>query len=111
MAPSWIVTADKVQSAIKRIIEVGKPRKLILFGSYVRNEIRSNSDLDVLVVVNDSVLDSRKESIRIRQSLRGIFMPMDILVISESHLKEVANISGLIYHEAIRTGKVVYEAA
>ena len=70
-----------------------------------------NSDLDVLVVVSDNVIDSRQESVRIRQSLRGISMPMDILVISESKLKELADVSGLIYQEALRTGKVVYEAA
>jgi len=47
---SWMVTAQKVEAAIKGIIEVARPRRLILFGSYVRGEITANSDLDILVV-------------------------------------------------------------
>ena len=53
----------------------------------------------------------RKESVRIRQALRGLSMPMDILVISEGRLKELGDRPGLIYREALRSGKVVYEAA
>jgi hypothetical protein len=36
-------------------------------------------------------------------------MPMDILVISESRLKELADAPGIIYREALREGKVVYD--
>ena len=109
MAPSWAVTSEKVQAVVKRIIQVSKPRKLILFGSYARRQLRPHSDLDVLVVVRDEVRNPRQESVRIRQALRGIFMPMDILVVSEGRLKELAEVPGLIYQEAIRTGITVYE--
>jgi hypothetical protein len=37
-------------------------------------------------------------------------MPMDILVVSESKLTALADAPGLIYREALRTGKVVYES-
>ena len=111
MTPSWTVTTEKVNSTVQRIINVSHPKKLILFGSYVRQDLHINSDLDVLVVVSDDVQDSRHESVRIRQSLRGISMPIDILVISESRLKQLADVPGLVYKEALRTGKVVYEAA
>jgi uncharacterized protein len=111
MAPSWQVTPEKVKQAIDRIVQISQPRKLILFGSYVHHNIRRNSDLDVLVVTNDSVQNPREESVRIRQALRGISMPMDILVISESRLKELADVPGLIYREALKEGKIVYQAA
>ena len=35
-------------------------------------------------------------------------MPMDILVISERRLQEVAERPGLVYREALRHGKVLY---
>lgn len=111
MAPSWAVTSAKVQAVVKRIIQVSKPKKLILFGSYARQQLHRDSDLDVLVVVSDEVTDPRQESVRIRQSLRGIFMPMDILVVSEGRFKQLAEVPGLIYREVIRTGTVVYEEA
>ncbi len=111
MDVSWAIMPEKVEAAVQKIVQVCSPRKLILFGSYVRGEVGINSDLDVLVVVNDSVEDTRKESVRIRRMLRGISMPMDILVVPESKLKQLGELPGLIYREALEHGKVVYESA
>jgi len=43
------VTSDKVEAAVRKIIEVSRPLKLILFGSYVRAK-QPDSDLDILVI-------------------------------------------------------------
>ena len=111
MGNLWAITPEKVQTAIKRIIEVSRPRKLILFGSYVRGNMNLNSDLDILVVTGDDIENPRKESIRIRRALKGIVMSMDILVVPESKLEELTNMPGLIYREAMRDGEVVYECS
>jgi hypothetical protein len=84
--------------------------KLILFGSYIRGEINVNSDLDVLVIARDEIGDPRKESVRIRRALRGISMPMDILVVPQSRWDELKDVPGLIYNEALCKGRVAYEA-
>ena len=105
----WAITPEKVRTAIQRIIEVSRPRKLILFGSYVSGNIHLNSDLDILVVTGDEIESPRKESVRIRRALKGIMMSMDIVVVTESKLQELVNVPGLIYREAMRDGKVVYE--
>jgi len=104
------VTSENIQAAIQEIVRIGRPRKVILFGSALRGETNVHSDLDILVVTGDKVQSPRKESVRIRRALRGISMPMDILVISEEQLREVADEPGLIYREALRHGKVVYES-
>lgn len=111
MKTSWAIDGQKVQTAIKTIVESGHPKKLILFGSYVNGNMHRNSDLDVLVVTGDEIESVRKESVRLRRALKGIGMPMDILVVPESRLQELADAPGLIYREAIKNGKVVYEAA
>ncbi|MEW6685111.1 MAG: nucleotidyltransferase domain-containing protein [Candidatus Edwardsbacteria bacterium] len=111
MAVPWEISPQKVQTVIEKIVEMKRPRKIIIFGSYVRGDMNINSDLDVLVVTEEEVENPRKESIRIRRALKGILMPIDILVVQEDTLEEIANIPGLIYREAIRNGKVVYESA
>ncbi|MFH0801686.1 MAG: nucleotidyltransferase domain-containing protein [bacterium] len=105
----WKVTPDKIRAVIERIIEISAPRKLILFGSSARGDVHRDSDLDVMVVTSDDIENARKESIRIRRALKGLRMPMDILVVTESKLRELGDAPGLIYREAIRYGKVVYE--
>lgn len=110
MAYAWVITTQKVQTAIHKIVEVSQPQKIILFGSYVNGDMDMNSDLDILVVTGNHIENPRKESIRIRRALRGIRMSMDVLVVPEAMLEEVADTPGLIYREALRSGKVVYES-
>jgi len=107
----WAITPEKVQDVIQKIVEVSQPRKLILFGSYVRGDTNSNSDLDILVVTSNKIESPRKESVRIRRALKGIVMSMDILVVPESKLEDLASVPGLIYREAIKNGRVVYESS
>ena len=78
---------------------------------YVSGTTHRNSDLDILVVTGDDVENPRKESVRLRRALKGILMPMDIVVIQESLLKVLADTPGLIYREALKRGKLVYESA
>ena len=110
LTPHWKVTDEKVEKAVQKIVEIGQPLKIILFGSYVLGETTTNSDLDILVVTSNEISDARRESVRIRHALRGISMPMDILVVPQSRWEELKHIPGLIYREAMTKGKVVYES-
>jgi uncharacterized protein len=106
----WEITPNKVESAIRKIIEVGKPRKIILFGSYLRNKTDVHSDVDFLIVAGDDIENPRKESVRIRRALRGVSMPMDIIVVPEKTWIRFKDQPGMIYHEASRGGRIVYES-
>ncbi|HUT55286.1 MAG TPA: nucleotidyltransferase domain-containing protein [bacterium] len=107
----WTVTPEKVESAVRRIIEAAKPLRIILFGSYMRKTAGADSDLDILVITGDDVDNPRKESVRLRRSLRGISMPMDILVVPRSQWEQLKDRPGLIYREAARAGRLVYESS
>ena len=111
MRQSWAITPEKIAAAVRRIVDVAHPRRIIVFGSIVSGETDIHSDVDILVVTRNEVESRRAESVRIRRSLRGISMPMDILVIPETQLQEVADRPGLVYREALRHGRVVYDAA
>ena len=104
------VTPEKVRTAVQKIVEAARPRRIILFGSYVRGTTNRNSDLDVLVIMDGDVENPRKESVRLRRALKGIMMPMDILVVSPKIVEELAESPGLVYREALRNGKIVYES-
>jgi len=105
----WVVTPSKVDLAVRRLIEAARPVKLFLFGSYARGETHGDSDLDVLVVTDDTVRNPRQESVRLRRVLRGIRMPVDIVVVPASFFDAHSDTPGLIYREAVETGRLVYE--
>lgn len=107
---NWEITAEKVEAVIRKIVEVSRPLKLILFGSYIRDQVHTNSDLDVMVITGDDIENPRQESVKIRRALREISMPMDILVVPWTKWNDLKDRPGLIYREALATGKVVYES-
>jgi predicted nucleotidyltransferase len=106
----WAVNDEKVQACIRKIVDLAHPRKIILFGSYVHGQMNINSDVDILVIVPDTVANPRKESVRLYRLLRDILMPMDILVVPESQWVALKDVPGLIYREAWKNGRVVYES-
>jgi len=108
--PPWAITPEKVDEAVRRLIEAAHPRQVILFGSYIRGQTHRDSDLDALVVVDDSVADPLQESARLRSRLRGLRLLLDIIVVQESRFNQLRDRIGLIYREAVRHGKVVYAA-
>lgn len=105
----WAVTPEKVEAVVQRLIAVARPRKIILFGSYVRGQVTRDSDLDVLVVTDDTVDNAHAESVRLRERVSDIDMPMDILVIPASEYERLRHRWDLIYYEATENGRIVYE--
>ena len=108
--PAWQITPEKIQVVVQRLIQIAKPKKIILFGSYVRGDATRDSDLDVLVVTADDVESLRRESTPLRNSVSDVNMPMDIVVVPYSRFEALREKLGLIYREADRRGKVVYES-
>lgn len=62
-APSLDSQAElgmKHQTFACRVNNTGHPRKIILFGSYVTGDMNADSDLDILVIGDNSIDNSRK---------------------------------------------------
>jgi predicted nucleotidyltransferase len=102
-------TVDELLDEIsRRIQETTMPEQIILFGSYARGEAGPDSDLDLLVVVQ-GVSHPRQESTRIRRALRGLLVPIDVIVATPEHLETYRNSPGLIYGPALAEGRILYE--
>ena len=106
----WTVTPAKIAEAVERIVAAERPRRVVLFGSAASPRSGTPADADFLIVTATDESPGAA-SVRIRRLLRGIEMPIDVVVISEERLNELAETPGLVFREALRKGRVLYEAA
>src|SRR5215212_5669541 len=51
MTVSRTVTQEKIDEAVRRLVEVARPSRIILFGSAARGELDERSDIDLMVVL------------------------------------------------------------
>ena len=106
----WAVTAEKLEEAVRRLVRVASPVRIILFGSHARGDADDFSDLDLLIVERE--VENRYEELqRLSEALLGLVLPVDLLVISEADYREWSQTPGSVYRAADLEGKVLYEAA
>jgi predicted nucleotidyltransferase len=102
------IAQDKLDLIIRRIVEVAKPEKIILFGSAARGAMGPNSDVDLLVIKSGANrLDLMGE---IYRNLHGVGEPVDVIVATPEDVERYRNSFALAIYPAVREGKVVYAA-
>jgi uncharacterized protein len=116
MAAVNVPTIDKrkripqkaIDQVVEQIVEKFKPQKIILFGSYARGNPRPESDVDLLVVM-DTPLKESKQSLEICRHLDVMF-GMDLIVHTPKRLKERVDMGDWFVRDILKEGKVFYEA-
>lgn len=108
-APSYPpVTVELLEEVVRRVLSVGKPRAVVLFGSRARGDARPDSDLDLLII-EDSDLPRYKRSGRYRRALRGVFPSKDIVVWTPAEVEEWRNVRNAFITAILAEGRVLYE--
>jgi predicted nucleotidyltransferase len=98
-----------LQQAVKRIVAVAQPSRVILFGSHGRGDAAAGSDLDLLVI-KPQVLDKYAEMIRLHEAVGSIGVGVDLLVYSEAEIEERRDWCTSPVYWALREGRTVYVA-
>ena len=103
-----MISEHIVQAMAKKIVDSFSPDKIIVFGSWARNEATKDSDIDFLVIT--SYEGSKRDlQVAIRRKLKGFGVPKDVIVASHEDVGRKKNLPGYIYGTALREGSIVYE--
>ena len=105
-----MIDETTVAKAVELLRRAAPGATIILFGSYARGDHGEQSGLDFLVV-EPEVTARRKEMARLRDVLRPLRIPVDVLVVSHKTYEEWADTPGTLLYEAAREGKVFDAAA
>jgi len=91
------------------VVAFFSPQRVILFGSAARGEAGPDSDIDLLVIVDD---DTPPEKLTLRagyESRRAYHHPADVFPCRASVFQRKRGIAGTLPYEAALDGIVVYE--
>jgi uncharacterized protein len=95
-----------------------QPIKILLFGSAATMDLHKDSDIDFLIVLDNSDIPETYEDklalkLEVRECLRNLNkkIPIDIIVYTIPEYEELKKINSSFYREIHNSGKVVYEKA
>ncbi len=111
----------KIESVLNSIVSslLSLPiRKVLLFGSYAKGQVTPDSDIDLLVVLEDyddpgTYDEWQQKKLIVRRVLREINnkFAIDLLVYTIPQYEKVKNNMNSFQREIHETGKVLYEKA
>ena len=100
-----MIAKEKIQEVTKRLVEAYQPIAIYLFGSYAWGEPDEDSDIDLMVVVDNNVELNWSSFKKGKWAIRDMRITNDILVENKSvFIKRAAhpsNLEHIIAHKGI----------
>lgn len=94
---------------VAEVLEAVDPVRVIVFGSVARREEHSESDLDLLVVVDHLDPAGRRETMRRVRRAISAPVPVDVLVADVQEFEARRDLNGSPFYWPAREGEVVHE--
>ena len=98
------------EELLRSVVAHFDPQRVIVFGSVARGEAGPDSDIDLLVILDDDTPPERltlRAGFEARKSYNQ--SPVDVIPCREATFKTKCRIAGTLPYEAAREGIVVYE--
>ena len=105
-----MIDESTIRRAVNLLHRAAPNAKILLFGSHARGDAGPESDLDFLVV-EPAVTSRRDEMVRLRDVLRPLRIPADVLVVSAKTFEKWSDTPGTIIHEAATEGVLLNATA
>ena len=103
-AARWLPTIKR------RIVRGFHPRRIVLFGSQAQGSAGADSDIDLLVVMENAASRRRLEA-QIYAALAGIPVATDVIVVTTDDVERYGGVPGTILGPALGEGRLLYAAA
>lgn len=102
---------DKITLIVQKLIEVYQPIRIYLFGSYAWGQPTIDSDLDLMVIVADSLEKPYRRMKPAYQALRGTKVSKDIMVYTENEFETYAGEPSSLFFKIKNEGVKLFEFA
>ena len=97
-----------VSRAVQRLVDEFQPRQVYLFGSHAWGQVDDDSDVDLMVVVEEMSASPARMACRAYACLRGLHFAKDILVRSAGSFRRNTSESATLEAQVAKRGKLLY---
>lgn len=109
MSYNWaMVSENEIKQIVSQIAAKFKPQKVVLFGSYAWGQPKNDSDVDLLVVKNDSQKNTREMAIELEKLLFPRLVALDLLVYKPEQLEKRLALNDQFFLKITKQGRVLY---
>ncbi|MDR3124365.1 MAG: nucleotidyltransferase domain-containing protein [Endomicrobium sp.] len=106
---------DYLSLVVERL-KAADPYKIVLFGSYAKGEAKPDSDIDLMVILDNEYLskdgaEETKRDCKVIELVDDIHYKygMDFKIFSRAEFQELKNRGSFFVYEVERTGETIYE--
>ena len=102
------VTEPLLQEITDRIVKAFDPEKVILFGSHADGTSRTDSDVDLLVIMEVEGSPIQR-AVTVKRACRPRFVAMDMLVKTPEEIATQLQQGNFFLHQILTKGRVLHE--
>jgi predicted nucleotidyltransferase len=107
-APGPRIDSAAIREVTGRLVAALAPERLLLFGSYAWGSPDADSDLDLYLIVADDAEPAHRIARRGHMALRGLKVPVDLVVRTRSESAQNARAVSSLDHEVLQRGVPLY---
>lgn len=104
-----MINKDTIDAVVKKLVEVYSPLGIYLFGSYAWGKPNEDSDLDILVIIKDSLDKPHKRIVKGLKSLRSLRIPKDLIVSTKNEFEISSSDKATLFYKIKEEGQKLYE--
>lgn len=106
-----MIHKETIQEVLDRLVAVYQPLEVYLFGSYAWGSPDSESDLDLLIVVDHSNEKKYKRPVAGYKALIGLKVPNEIIVYTKNEFDANSNDVTTLAYKIKHDGRLLYAKA
>ena len=106
-----VIDNNKLNIVVNRLVKAYKPNSIYLFGSLAWGDPHEESDLDLLIIVDQSEEKIYKRPIVGIKALRGLKIAKDIIVYTKDEFNNLISNEASLFYKIKREGIKLYEAS
>ncbi len=102
--------SEVLDEIVRRIVAALQPKRIYLYGSHAYGQPYENSDVDLFIVTDHSLLPPHKRAVEVYRALRGLRVPIEVKVVTDAEFERRRHWISSLERIVEERGRILYES-